>query len=193
MRIRQAPDQLIIDNSLAMPVATGVILGLGGIAIGVLGFLNQIRWLYLLALALLAIGALVVAFAKSTHVVLAKAGNSSVAAKTLFGKTQSRTFALTDVTAVQLQTSQTQHRSTDADGSQRYDTEVKSTVYLKTSAAHIIFIGSQTRTLNLGGMLGALIQSAPLQAEAKQIADFIGVPLLVADAMSFDTRANHIG
>lgn len=184
MKIRQTAEQLVIDNSLAMPVATGCILALGGIAIAALGLLNHLWWLPLLGLALLAIGALAALFAKSTHVVLSKSGDSSIAAKSLLGSTQSHTFALADVTAVQLQSSQSQHRSTDADGSQRYDTQVKSVIYLKTRDARSMQIGSKTRTLNLGGMLGALVQSAPLRREAEQIAGFVGVQLLVYDSMS---------
>lgn len=193
MKIRQASDQLIIDNSLLMAVATGIILGLGGLAIVLLGYLNHLWWLWLLGLALLAIGALVAVFSKSTHIVLAKSGDSSIAAKTLFTQSKTRSFALKDISAVQLVSSQTQRLSKDADGSQRYDTEVKSSVYLRTNDARVLQIGSKTRTLNLGGMIGALIQSAPLKSEAEQIATFIGVPLQVSDAMSFGAGNARIG
>lgn len=35
MKITLAQDQLVIDYSLVMPVATGAILALGGVAIGI--------------------------------------------------------------------------------------------------------------------------------------------------------------
>lgn len=194
MKIRQTFDQLVIDNSLLMPVATGVILGLGGIAVAILGFLNHVWWLPLAGLVLLVIGALLVTFSKNTRIVLARYGDCSITAKSLFRQARSHAFALADITAVQLQSSQTQHLTKAADGSQRYETEVKSTVYLKTADARMLQIGSKTRNLNIGGMLGALIQSLPLKAEAQQIADFIGVPLQVSDTMSLGGgNALHTG
>lgn len=187
MKIRTEADQLVIDNSLAMPLIAGLVLALGGIAIGALGSFNHIAWLYLVALALIVIGALVIAFAKSIHVVLAKSGDSRITAKTLFGQTASKTFALTDVTAVQLSSSQRQRRTRDADGSDRFETEVRSIIRLKTTSGGMIEVGSATRTLNVGGLLGSLIQSIPLQGEAKQIADFVGVPMLTSEATSLGT------
>lgn len=193
MKIRQSTDQMVIDNSLAMPVVTGIVLGLGGATIILLGYLNHLWPLWLLGLALLAIGGLVIVFSKSTHVVLARSGDSSIASKTLFTQSKAHSFALTDIAAVQLLSSQRQHFSKDADGTQRSDTEVKSTVYLKTADARMLQIGSKTRTLNIGGMLGALIQSVPLKKEAEQVATFIGVPLQVSDAMNFGGGSTHIG
>ncbi|HET8898347.1 MAG TPA: hypothetical protein VFN09_06230 [Rhodanobacteraceae bacterium] len=187
MKIQASSDQLVIDNSLAMPVIAGIVLALGGLAIGLLGFLNHLWWLYLLAAALIVIGTLVIAFAKSTHVVLAKSGDSRITAKTLFGQAQSQRFALTGVTTVQLSSSQRQRRRRDADGSDRYDTEVTSVIDLKTGTGGLIRIGSETRTLSVGGLLGSLIQSIPLQDEAKQIADFIGVPVLASEATDLGT------
>jgi hypothetical protein len=193
MKIRQSTDQMVIDNSLAMPVVTGIVLGLGGATIILLGYLNHLWPLWLLGLALLAIGGLVIVFSKSTHVVLARSGDSSIASKTLFTQSKAHSFALTDIAAVQLLSSQRQHFSKDADGTQRSDTEVKSTAYLKTADARMLQIGSKTRTLNIGGMLGALIQSVPLKKEAEQVAAFIGVPLQVSDAMNFGGGSTHIG
>jgi hypothetical protein len=193
MKIRQSADQMVIDNSLAMPVATGIILGLGGATIILLGYLNHLWWLWLLGLALLAIGGLVIVFSKSTHIVLARSGDSSIASKTLFTQSKAQSFALADISAVQLRSSQTQRLSKDADGSQRTDTEVKSIVYLKTADARMLQIGSKTRTLNIGGMIGALIQSVPLKKEAEQVAAFIGVPLQVSDAMNFGGGGTRLG
>lgn len=194
MKIRQTPDQLIIDNSLFMPIAAGIMLGLGGVAVGTLGSLNHLWWLTLAGLALLVIGTLVAVFSKSMHIVLTRSGDCSIATKSLSGHIKSHAFALKDITAVELQSSQTQHLTKDADGSQRYDTEVKSTVYLKTTDARMFQLGSKTRTLNIGGMLGVLIQAMPLKAEAEQIAAFIGVPLQVAEATSLaGASKTHIG
>lgn len=187
MKIRQSNAELIIDNSLAMPVIAGIVLALGGLTIGLLGFFNHLWWLYLLAVALIAIGALVIAFAKSTHVVLTQSGDSRITAKTLFGQSVSRSFALHDVTAVQLTSSQRQRRMRDADGSDRFATEVKSIIRLQTGSGGLIEIGSATRTLNVGGLLGSLLQSIPLRDEAKRIADFIGVPVLTSEATGLGT------
>lgn len=194
MKIRQTADQMVIDNSLAMPLATGIVLGLGGMAIILLGYLNRLWLLWLLGLALVAIGALVVTFAKSTHIVLARSGASSIASKTLFTQSKAHSFALDDVSSVLLLSSQTQRLSKNADGSQRYETDVRSTLYLKTADARMLQVGNKTRTLDIGGMIGALVRSMPLKKEAEQVAAFIGVPLQVSEATSLAAaRAPHIG
>ncbi|MGA7298571.1 MAG: hypothetical protein WBW92_13825, partial [Rhodanobacteraceae bacterium] len=99
---------------------------------------------------------------------------------------------MADVTSVHLETSQTQRQTKDADGSDRYETQVKSNLFLQTRDAQRIQIGSKTRTVNVGGMLGALVQSMPLKKEAEQIANFIGVPLQVHEATSLgDGNTTH--
>ncbi|MDN5925334.1 MAG: hypothetical protein L0H70_10110 [Xanthomonadales bacterium] len=175
MKIREQAEQLVIDNSLVMPVIAGGILALGGLVIGFLGVVNKPHWLLALGAALLVIGGLVIFFCKSTHIVLAKSGDSSITSKSLFGKAKAQTFSLADVTSVQLMSSQRQRLTKTADGDSRYETEVKSSLFLQTRDARRIAIGSKTRKLNVGGMLGALIQSMPLKKEAAQIAQFIGV------------------
>ncbi|HET6633175.1 MAG TPA: hypothetical protein VFG73_10770 [Rhodanobacteraceae bacterium] len=186
MKIRQAPEQLIIDNSLCMPVAAGAILCLGGIGIVIMGYLNRLWWLPLLGLALLVIGALVACLSKATHIVLAKSGDSSIASRRLFSASSSHSFALTDVLSVQLRSSTTQRlRNNSADGSQRYETEVTSSVFLHTRDAQQIALGSHTRTMSIGGMIGALVRSMPLKKEAERIAAFIGVPMEVYEGTSF--------
>ena len=183
MNIHENRDQLVIDNSLAIPVIAGGVLAAGGVTIGFLGVINTPHWLLALGLALLVLGALIIVFSKSTHVVLARSGDSSIAAKTLFTQSKSNSFVLADVTSVQLETSQTQRLTKDADGSQRYETQVKSKLFLQTRGAQRIQIGCETRAMNIGGMLGALVHSMPLKKESRQIAEFIGVPVEVHEAM----------
>lgn len=189
MKIHEEQDQLVIDNSLVMPVIAGGVLAVGGVVIGFLGALQKPHWLIALGALLLVIGGLIIVFSKSTHIVLTKSGDSTIAAKTLFTQSKSQSFALADVTSVQLETSQTQRRTKDADGSDRYETQVKSNLFLQTRDARRIQIGSETRAMNIGGMLGALVQSMPLKKEAAQIAQFIGVLVEVHEATSFRTSS----
>ena len=184
MKISEQPGQLVIDNSLAMGVATGIILVLGGATVGYLGWLNHIQWLYLLALALVLIGVLVALFARATHVVLVKSGDSTLSSRRLFSAATSQSFCLTDAISVGLVTSTSQRASRDADGSVRTDTQVSSTIYLHLRDGTRIALGSRTRSMNLGGMVGALVQSMPLKKEAERIAAFAGVPLAAHDAVS---------
>ncbi len=194
MKIRESADRLVVDNSLVTPVATGVILGVGGIGIGILGFLNHLWWLPLLGLALLVVGAVVIAFSKSTQIVLARSGDSSIAAKTLFTQSKSTSFALADVTSVQLETSQTRQMARGPDGSQRYETRVASNLFLMLRGTERMQIGNQIRAMNIDGMIGALLQAVPLKVEAEGIARFIGVPLQSHENVALGaTSTNRIG
>lgn len=139
-----------------------------------------------LGLALLVGGALLIVFSRSTHIVLSKSGDSSVASKILFSESTSQTFALADVASVQLQSSTTQRVCSDSsNGSSRYETDVTSSIFLHTKDARRIALGSKTRTMNYGGMIGALIQSMPLKKEAEKIAAFVDVPMEVYEASNF--------
>ncbi|HET7161254.1 MAG TPA: hypothetical protein VFI32_01090, partial [Rhodanobacteraceae bacterium] len=108
MKIRQTQDRLVIDNSLIVPVAAGAFFFLVGVIIIVMtlrSHSHEALWWGLGFGALFAIvGACIVAFSKSTHVVLSKSGDSSISAKTLFTQSKSHSFALADVTTVRLET-----------------------------------------------------------------------------------------
>ena len=69
------------------------------------------------------------------------------------------------------------------------EAHITSSIFLHTRDARRIALGSKTRTSNIGGMLGALIQSMPLKNEAEQIATFIGVPMEVFEGTQLGARA----
>jgi len=180
MKLQQSGELLVIDNSLVMSVAAGAILCIGGVLLGIWGLSAHV-WVVLgLGAALCLGGGLLIAFSKSSHVVLSKSGQSTVSTRTLFTEARQHSFALTEIAKVLLETRERQSTVKDGDG-ERQETQVTATVFLITQADARVQVGSTTRSVG-GGVLGALLRSAPLQREAEQIAAFAGVPLESRDA-----------
>ncbi len=183
MKIQQTQDQMVIDNSLITTVAVGAILGIAGVAIGIYGIVKHVPVAMGIGLALALAGALFVALSRSTHIVLAKTGESSVSSKTLFSASKSEAFSLAEVSSVLLATSEIHSNVKDGDGSVREQTKVTANIFLLTKTAQRIHIGTATQIMNVSGIIGALIESLPLRLEAIRIAAFIGVPMQSSDAV----------
>ncbi|MEO8804048.1 MAG: hypothetical protein ABI375_11915 [Rudaea sp.] len=189
MKISQSNDQLIIDNSLVKALAIGTVFLLVGVGIIVLTLIShdhQIVWWGLGFGALFAIvGGCIIAFSKSTHIVLAKSGDSSMSSKTLFTQSRSQSFALADVATVRLETSESRRSIQDNNGNQRYETDLTSNLLLQTKSAQRIRIASLTQPTadGVAGFLGSLVSDPPLKKQADIVAKFIGVPLHVNDSV----------
>ena len=189
MKITQSEDQLVIDNSLLKALAIGTVFLLVGVGIIVLTLIShdhKIVWWGLGFGALFAIvGACIIGFSKSTHIVLAKTGASSISSKTLFTQSRSHSFALADVATVRLETSESRRSVQDDNGNQRFETDLTSNLLLQTKTAQRITIASLTQPAGDGvaGFLGSLVSDPPLKKQADIVAKFIGVPLQVNDGV----------
>lgn len=122
-------------------------------------------------------GVALIAFSKSTRLVLAKVGTSTVSSKTLFLESKSRSFSLSEIASVLLEKCETNDKATAGDGSASDQTRMTSTASLLTRAGRRVRAGNAMRTMNVGGLIGALIEPVPLRREADQIAAFTGVPM----------------
>lgn len=183
MKIQQAGNQLIIDNSLTVTVIVAVILGVVGLGLGGYGIAHHTLVAMGVGAAFVLGGALFIAFSRSSHIVLDKNGACTASSKTLFGAVKSESFSLADVASVLLSTSEIHANVKDGDGSIREQTKVTANIFLLTKTAQRIHLGSSQQTVAAGGLIGAIIESLPLRAEAMRIASFIGVPLQSSDAV----------
>ncbi|HTD27820.1 MAG TPA: hypothetical protein VK660_00365 [Xanthomonadaceae bacterium] len=181
MKIQTTQNQMIIDNSNMVFVVVGALLGLGGIVAAILGLIGHNNVEMAIGAGLAIMGALFVFVTKSTHIVLDKSGPSSLSSKTIVSQTTTQSFNLSEVTTVLLEAREASETVKNPDGSTRNQTKITANLILVTSNAQRIPIGSATRTMDIGGLIGSLITTLPLKNEAEQIAKFIGVPMQASD------------
>jgi hypothetical protein len=183
MKIQTTQNQMVIDNPNGMFVVVGALLGVIGIAAAIYGLIEHRTPLMAVGAFLVVLGTLIVATAKSTHIVLDKSGPSSLSSKTVFSQSKTQSFNLSEVTTVLLEARENSETVKNADGSTRNQTKIIANVFLVTSSAQRIPLGTATKVMDIGGLLGSLIATLPLKEEADQIATFIGVPMQASDSV----------
>ncbi|MHB8448105.1 MAG: hypothetical protein ACYC9P_09300 [Rudaea sp.] len=183
MKIQQNGEQLIIDNSLVSTIILAATLGIVGLGLAIYGVDKHLLVAMGIGAAFILGCVLFMAFSRSSHIVLSKNGSSTASSKTLFGSSKSETFSLADVNSVLLSTSELHGNVKDPDGTIREQTKVNANIYLLTKTAQRIHLGGTSQMVSTGGLIGAIIESLPLRAEAIRIAAFIGVQLQSSDAV----------
>jgi len=183
MKIQSTQSQMIIDNPIGLFIVVGVLLGVGGIATAIYGLVKHGNGVMAIGAFLVILGALIVVTAKSTHIVLDKSGPSSLSSKTIFTQSTTQSFNLSDVTTVLLEARENSETVKNADGSTRSQTKITANLFLVTSKAERIPLGTATKVMEIGGLLGSLIATLPLKAEGEQIAKFIGVQMQASDSV----------
>ena len=183
MKIEQAGDQLVVDNSLVGKIIVAAVLGIVGIGLAIFGLTKHQPIAIGIGVVFVLACVLFVVVSRSTHIVLSKSGPSTVSSKTLFGNAKAESFSLSDVSSVLLSTSEIHGNVKEGDGTVREQTKINANIFLLTKTAQRIHLGGTSQVINIGGLVGALIESLPLRAEALRIATFIGVPLQSSDAV----------
>ncbi|MDN5923952.1 MAG: hypothetical protein L0H70_03010 [Xanthomonadales bacterium] len=180
MKLSEQPGRLVIHNPQVVHSAIAIVLAFAAIACVILGLINHIRWLYVLAAALLVIGAIVTFCAKPSRIVLTKSAAGSISYKGLLSCVTAQRFALTEAVSVHLVTSST-HRQ-DLSVGAHMASKVSASIHLHLRDGSHIALGSQTRLMHTESNDGALRQSMPLKKEAERIASFVGLPLQANDS-----------
>lgn len=181
MKIQQVQDQITIDNSIVSSLIISIILIIGGIVMVVVGLVQSAAVLSIIGAVVFLIGLLIIFVAKSSHIVLNKSGLCSVSSKSLFKSSASETFQLSDVSYVELAVRQNiasnsgMNKGGTSIGVGSTQNDLTSTIILATKTGQRITLGSGSRSMSLGGAVGAMIQDVPLKKQADQIAKFIGV------------------
>ncbi|HTA65271.1 MAG TPA: hypothetical protein VK753_07195 [Xanthomonadaceae bacterium] len=183
MKIQATQNQMTIDNPLGLFVTVGAILVVVGIAAAGYGLIGHNQTVTMVGAGVTVLGALIVISARSTHLVLDKAGPSSLSSKTIFSKTTTQSFVLSDVTTVLLEARESSETTKNADGTTSDQTRITSNLFLVTKTAQRIPVGTATKIMNIGGLVGSLITTLPLKEEADQIAAFIGVTVQASDSV----------
>lgn len=183
MKMQRTGDQLVIDNPLTGTIVLSVVFAAVGLGLGGYGIAKHLLIAMGIGGAFVLGAVLFIVFARSTHIVLSKSGQCTASSKSLFGAARTEPFSLSDVTSVVLSTSEFQGNVKDADGTVRAQTKITASLFLLTKTAQRIRLASTSQNVNVGGIVGAVIESLPLRAEAMQIASFIGVPMQCSDAV----------
>ncbi len=173
--MQKTNDSIIINNSATVSITVATIIGATGIGLCVYGLLlSDLRILSLAGLGLLIVAVLVLVFAKSSTIELTKSRDSFIRAKGLFTESSTQKFMLSEVALVELNIRQIAR--TQGEPSNRQNQQV-ATIFLRTKSGQQIKLGSGSRTVGIGGLMGSMIQDAPLKKEADEIAAFIGVQM----------------
>lgn len=179
-------DEMDIRTSATTSLVVGVIFMVIGIVVAFMLYASGLTVAVLVGLALIAIGALMVFLASSEHVVLRRGGTSLVEKKRLLGgKTKSQSFETRSVTAVRLITGMSRAQGGEAMNSSSSNSR-QSVLSLLLSDNSLVQVAHKSGSgFSVNGLnVGALIQKAPLSAEASQVAQFLGVPLQASDVSS---------
>jgi hypothetical protein len=184
-------EQWEIRESGIAVVIIGIIMGLGGVAmlVWVVTHLASIAWWWsLVAVGVLALGALMVFTASNRQITLRRQGvNDIVTTKVIGGKSAHISFTADQIVSVNLDTSDELKTST-RNGEQTTTRERSSILYVLLRDNSEVMLakrksGNDGLTVNGFNMNG--FSKAPLSDEAQRIAAFYGVPL--------SSRANNAG
>ena len=190
MKLTQTQTQLEISNSGITNIIFGVILAIGGVAVAAIPFVvkngakPQPAWISLIGLGLIAIGALILFTARGERFTLNKGGNIDVNIHRLIGgATTSQSIPLANVVAVRLVTT----INTSASSNQNGPSGRHSILSLVINNNDLLNLAQDSSNggIEVNGMnVSGLWAKAPLSKEAKQISEFLGVPLQADDSSS---------
>jgi hypothetical protein len=178
------PMRLQINNSGITTLILGAVFAVIGVGGGIFAATNSGGqwWLLIVTGAFFLFGIVAIVFAKSTVVLLEKAGTSTITSKRLLGGSPNQqTFQTQQINAVVLSTvnQYTRETPTNNTATQEIQKTTSSTLSLHFLDNSSVVIAKKNRSsnTNVGGISIGTMQSAPLQKEAQQVADFLGVPL----------------
>jgi len=180
MKIITTSNQMQIRTNGLKTVFAGIVFTIFGLDL-VYSMLGQDNSFYPIVFGSLfaIIGIALLFFSKTTTIVLEKEGTTSITSKYTIGMSQAKreTIPTIDIAAVMLSTKFQQNRNSD--GSTTPSTSSSLSLLLKNN--DVIKIeessgGMSISGFNISNILSA-IGKAPLSKEAKQIAEFLGVPV----------------
>ncbi|MEI6480859.1 MAG: hypothetical protein WCO19_01000 [Candidatus Saccharibacteria bacterium] len=191
MKITQTETQLqLVDSGITnLVVSIGMVIG--GLLFSVAILTGSLKssdgkatpvWLAGISLLVSALGVFIALKAQKKTIILNKSGPSSITTKKLLGGEVSNTaLDIQNVKAIELRVTATQN--VDSDGRRR--SQMQSFVSMRLQDNSLIDLASTTKSgsiaLSFGTFSSNNFQKAPLSKEAKQVSDFLGVPLNVAD------------
>ena len=155
-----------------------------GLVAGVAPFFKEQLpwWVSLIGVAFLLLGVFMLKSASSSLIVLRRAGNSEITTKKLIGGAlTNNTFNSGLATSVRLETHTDYSKSSSSTERDTPQRERVSRLFLAMQDGSEVELGSKRVTgssgLSLSGFSAGSIVAAPLNKEATQVAEFLGVPL----------------
>ena len=193
MKIQQVGDEQIEIKDSGMPsIIVGVIMIVVGIGVAIAPIFAALEWwFYIIAAVFACAGLLVLAFAKSKHIILRKNATSEVTQTNIISKKATHeSFEHDQISSVILETSVNHtgsnqnnpnygqpNRQSDPNASNRVR---KSILLIELNDTRQIIIASKQSNnsgVSVNGINLGSFSVAPLYEEARQIADFLDVPL----------------
>lgn len=184
MKITQTNDtELTILNSGTAGLIGGGTLLLIGIGIGVYPLIGTAEWwVSLIGAAVAGFGGLLIFTAATVTTTLRRGGTSTISERRLVGgRLKEASFESSQVDHIKLESHTEYSSSSSSNRSGQQNRRRVSEVFAELKDGTEISLATQSANANggvsLNGISVGAVMKAPLSKEAKQIADFLGVPL----------------
>jgi|GEM_PF-4078015 len=186
MKLQTNETTLVITNKAMGSQIWGIILIIAGLAIGiVLGMSTENRTYGIIAgLALMTFGSLALFLTKGSKITIDRStGSITVWQKRLLGAARVDTLPTATITSVVLSVGYDNNTGSSDNDFRSDSTSRRSKLYLAKQDGGRIELGTGVSgSLIINGMAASgLLQDAPLSKEAKQIADFLELPISMQD------------
>ncbi|MES2876756.1 MAG: hypothetical protein V4678_04795 [Patescibacteria group bacterium] len=187
MKITQTNEsELVVQTSGISGLIAGVVFALVGVGVALYpSFASVEWWVSAIGLVVAGIGGALIFTASSTRTALRRPGTSSIVEKRLVGgATKEATFESSQIAQIRLESHTEYDTSSSSESNNRSGQQQRqrvSNLYVVLHDGTEITVGSKRVNGNGGFAINGIglssVSKAPLSAEAKQIADFFGVPL----------------